>query len=80
MRRKESAAQSPIAGIRVYDQWAGNPKGTPENPAKCIAEVPSAIARGMVYRQCEYPRGHGPDGLYCRKHGRRAAARQAGSV
>ena len=36
----------------------------PEKPACCIAEIQS----GWSFYQCTRPRGHGPDGLYCKQH------------
>lgn len=51
---------------RVYGQWAGNTRGTPEDTTRCAAEVwPSD---GYVPRQCSRKRGHGKDGLFCRQH------------
>lgn len=51
---------------RRYGKWAGNEKGTPEDTARCIAEVwPEKFP---ISRQCSRKRGHGPDGLYCKAH------------
>ncbi len=49
---------------RQYGQWAGNPVGVAEDPAKCVAEVRD----GWHSCQCSRPRGHGPDQEYCRQH------------
>jgi hypothetical protein len=53
---------------RVYCCWAGNPKGTPENTANCIEDVPDA-GRSVLSHQCTRKRGHGEGGLYCKQHG-----------
>lgn len=50
-----------------YGSWAGDPKGNPENPERCIKEVWPRSGSWTPY-QCTRPRGHGPDGLYCRQH------------
>lgn len=52
---------------RRYGQWAGNPAGRAENPTKCIESVPGK-GRAAIPRQCIFPRGHGPEGLYCKRH------------
>lgn len=49
---------------RIYNKWAGNPKGTPENPTRCVKQV----WQGGLGCQCERKRGHDPDGLYCKQH------------
>lgn len=49
---------------RRYGQWAGNPKGLPEDPIRCVEVVWSGFQRF----QCSRNRGHGPDGLYCKQH------------
>lgn len=54
---------------RVYGQWAGNERGTPEDTTRCIEEV-----RPMwVSYQCTRKRGHGPNGLYCKQHAKKQA-------
>ena len=58
--------------MRVYGQWAGNPKGVPENPAKCVESVYSKA--DLRCRQCSRKRGFGPNGEYCRQHAKRHAA------
>jgi len=40
---------------RRYNKWAGNPKGTVEDPTRCIAEV-AVGGRSMIYHQCERKR------------------------
>lgn len=56
-------------GVRLYNQWRGNPKGTPEDPARCAAEVHHNIGFGRWF-QCRNKRGHGPGGEYCKQHAR----------
>lgn len=68
-----------INGVRRFGCWAGRPQGTPEDPKHCIEEVHSG-ERGGLFHQCHRPRGHGPDGLYCKQHSPEAvAARNAAS-
>ncbi len=51
--------------MRRYNQWSGNPKGTPEDPTDCIASV----RKGPWHcGQCSRRRGHGKDGLWCKQH------------
>ena len=50
-----------------YGEWAGNPKGYPEDKSLCVQEV-WAPGRGIHCYQCRRKRGHGPDGLYCKQH------------
>ncbi len=52
-----------------YNQWAGNPKGRPENKERCIVDV-WETGRGMLSYQCKRKRGFGKDGLYCKQHAR----------
>jgi len=54
---------------RMYNKWAGNPKGTPEDPTRCIAFV--AYDGGWHFRQCSRKRGHGLNGEYCKQHAKR---------
>jgi hypothetical protein len=58
-------------GERRYGEWAGNPKGRPEDKTRCIEEVWPRANTWVPY-QCSRPRGHGPDGLWCKQHARRA--------
>lgn len=53
---------------RIYGEWAGNPKGIPENITRCIEEVWPAGCRSYVSYQCHRKRGYGKDGLYCKQH------------
>ena len=41
---------------------------TAERKNQCIAEV--SDEHGWNRHQCTRPRGHGPEGLYCKQHGR----------
>jgi len=51
---------------RVYDQWAGNPKGIPEDSTRCVAEVMDFT--GWHQFQCTRKRGYGSNGEYCKQH------------
>jgi hypothetical protein len=50
---------------RVYGQWAGNKRGSREDPKSCIQEV---YGRDYIGHQCYRSRGHGPNALYCAQH------------
>jgi len=52
--------------IRVYDQWAGNERGIPEDKTRCVAEVTDFT--GWHFYQCQRKRGFGPNGEYCKQH------------
>ena len=53
---------------RRYGRWAGNPAGTGERIRDCIKEIRN---RPDFHKyQCSRKRGHGPDGLYCKQHGK----------
>lgn len=67
------SAQSHAVVLRRYGEWAGNPKGFPENIAFCVEEV-QASGTWPHYHQCNRKRGHGPDGLYCKQHAKKHAA------
>ena len=54
---------------RMYGKWAGNPKGNPEDPTRCIASVP--YEGGWHFHQCSRKRGYGPKGEYCKQHAKR---------
>jgi|HubBroStandDraft_3_1064219.scaffolds.fasta_scaffold83973_3 hypothetical protein len=64
---------------KSYGAWAGNPKGCAPDFTRCCAQVWSRERFARHY-QCNKPRGHGPDGAYCKQHdpavakARRAAA------
>ena len=55
---------------RQYNLWAGNPKGDKEDVTRCIKEVRDWSGWHSV--QCSRKRGHGPDGLYCKQHAKKA--------
>ena len=55
--------------MRRYNKWFGNPKGDPEDPRFCIAEVPDR-ERPCAYRQCESPRGCAANVEMCAMHAR----------
>ena len=56
--------------MRIYNQWAGNPKGIRENLANCIAVV-SYEGRSCLTHQCDRKRGYGKDDLYCKQHAKK---------
>lgn len=60
-------------GKRVYAFWHDKPEGEAEDVTRCIAEVQDTRGRSVNamfrwFRQCSRPRGHGPNGLFCRQH------------
>lgn len=57
-------------GRRRYGVWAGDPKGHPEAPERCIAEIPHPPS--WQYAQCSRKRGHGLHGDYCKQHAKKA--------
>lgn len=59
-----------------YGIWGGNPGGDLPDPDRCAAKVTPPGDR--VSRQCSRPRGHGPEGAFCRTHAPNSnAAREA---
>ena len=60
--------------MRRYGEWAGNPKGNPEDTARCIESVPDS--GGWIPHQCSRKRGHGPNGEWCKQHGKREEKRR----
>ena len=58
--------------MRIYGQWAGNPKGAPEDITRCI----ESVYRNHLSHQCERKRGKGPGGLYCGVHNPEAAKKR----
>ena len=56
--------------VKKYGEWAGNPKGTREDPSRCVVEV----SGGYRFFQCRRARGHGENNLYCKQHARMAQA------
>ena len=51
---------------RIYDKWAGNPVGIPEDPTRCVFAVSDIT--GWHQQQCRRKRGYGPNGEYCKQH------------
>ena len=58
-----------MSAPRRYGQWAGDPRGVAEDPARCVEEV-YPTGRSMIPFQCRRKRGHGEGGLYCYQHSR----------
>ncbi len=58
--------------MRRYGEWAGSPKGSPEDKLRCVAEIAEG-GRSIHFQQCSKRRGHGPDGLFCGLHAKRLA-------
>lgn len=54
--------------MRRYGIFAGNPKGIPEDTTKCVEEVQTQY--DVIGHQCDRKRGYGPNGLYCKQHGK----------
>jgi len=50
-----------------YGAWAGHPAGNKPDLQRCCEEVWSR-ERWSRHHQCGKPRGHGPDGAYCKQH------------
>lgn len=63
-------------GERRYGEWAGRPNGVPENKENCV-ECVYPKTGFPICAQCSRKRGHGPDGLYCKQHAKRAERRAA---
>jgi hypothetical protein len=57
---------------RIYGKWAGDPQGRQEDVLCCIEEVWSNERWSPRGYQCQRKRGHGPNGLFCKQHGRMA--------
>lgn len=53
-----------------YNEWAGNPKGSPYNEERCAEEV-WPRDRWVSY-QCTRKNGYGPEGLYCKQHAKKS--------
>jgi len=54
-------------GLRWYASGFG-PKRSPEDKTRCIQSVTQDVGRWYTFPQCSHKRGHGPDGLYCKRH------------
>jgi len=65
------APEPDAKGVRWYGQWAGNERGTREDPSRCVEEVWPSDGRWIAH-QCGHKRGKGPGGLYCGVHAKRA--------
>jgi hypothetical protein len=65
--------------MRRYGAWGGAPKGYPENPERCIVEVPEG-GRSPLFYQCRRNRGKGPNGEYCGIHAAKLAKGKPVSV
>lgn len=52
---------------KSYGAWAGDPVGRAPDYTRCCTAVASR-ERWSKYFQCSKPRGHGPDGAYCKQH------------
>lgn len=50
-----------------YGTWAGDPRGVPEDPSRCIMELFGAVGSPGGY-QCTRKRGYGPAGAWCKQH------------
>lgn len=53
---------------RIYGRWAGNERGVREDTTKCIKSI--FHDGSYISSQCSRKRGHGPNGLYCKQHGK----------
>lgn len=53
-----------------YGVWAGQPAGQKPDLTRCCEEVwtRERWSRRHQHHQCSKPRGHGPDGAYCKQH------------
>lgn len=52
---------------KSYGAWAGFPSGHKPDLSRCCEGVWSRERWARQY-QCTKPRGHGPDGAYCKQH------------
>lgn len=50
-----------------YNRWGGNPKGNQYREGICCQSV-WQTGRGALSYQCTSKNGHGPAGLYCKRH------------
>lgn len=55
-----------VGELRRYGVWSGDPVGKSEDPTRCIKKV--RPRHTYISEQCRSPRGHGNNGLYCKKH------------
>jgi hypothetical protein len=62
-----------------YGAWAGYPSGHAPDLTRCCEKVFGSLG-SPGGKQCSKPRGHGPDGAYCKQHDPAAVkARQVAS-
>lgn len=61
----------PANPLNLYSAWSGTDTGTPVNPTRCITVVSHDGVAGYT-RQCMHPNGHGPDGMFCKNHAKKA--------
>lgn len=54
------------AQAHIYGSWAGNPNGHKYHFGKCAYSYYQQ--RSYISRQCGCNNGHGPNGLYCKRH------------
>ena len=59
---------------RRYDEWAGNPKGFPEDKTRCVETVSDFTGWHQI--QCSRKRGYGPNGEYCKQHAKKIEQRR----
>jgi hypothetical protein len=59
-------------GKRRYGVWAGDPAGRAEDTTRCIEKVQDPVSR--QFYQCSRRRGYGPNGEFCKQHGKKAEA------
>lgn len=52
-----------------YEIWSGRPDGVAERPERCVESVSAHDGYSGV--QCWKRRGHGKDGLYCKRHAKK---------
>lgn len=52
---------------KEYGAWAGDPQGRKPDFNRCCQEIWTR-ERWSRHMQCSKPRGHGPDGAYCKQH------------
>lgn len=56
---------------RIYGQSAAN-RGKLEDPTRCVEEVwGNSRSDSFLSWQCSFKRGHGKEGLYCKKHAKK---------
>jgi len=66
-RSPEHREKSPLYPDK-YGAWAGFPRGNKPDYARCCERVFGDRSSPPGGHQCQRPRGHGPDGAYCKQH------------